>query len=78
MAPLISADNEIKLRRQLSQVFGHQEIMVYCGLLKPEEDLTLTLENGTSITLSPSLHAGPVRLAGDQWPVPAAPGQRPH
>ena len=53
MAPLISADNEIKLRRQLSQVFGHQEIMVYCGLLKPEEDLTLTLENGTSITLSP-------------------------
>ena len=40
MAPLISADNEIKLRRQLSQVFGHQEIMVYCGLLKPEEDLT--------------------------------------
>ena len=26
----------------------------------------------------PSLHAGPVRLAGDQWPVPAAPGQRPH
>lgn len=53
MAPLISADNEIKLRRQLSQVFGHQEIMVYCGLIKPEEDLTLTLENGTSITLSP-------------------------
>lgn len=78
MAPLISADNEIKLRRQLSpgvRPSGNH------GLLR-----TAQARGGSDPHLGkrhvyhplPSLHAGPVRLAGDQWPVPAAPGQRPH
>ena len=72
MAPLISADNEIKLRRQLSQVFGHQEIMVYCGLIKPAGGSDPHLRKRHVYHPLPSLHAGPVRLAERSMACPSS------
>lgn len=42
---LLSADNDVKLRRQFQQVFYVEEIMAWLGLTETGEDLTLSLED---------------------------------
>lgn len=48
----VSADNPIKLRRQVGQVIYAAEILEYLGIIPPGGSLTLGLETG-ELTLSP-------------------------
>lgn len=63
MALLLSADNPVKLRRQVGQVFGQEEMMAYCGLAQAGEPLELTLEGGDTL----SLEALPMD-SREEWP----------
>lgn len=50
-AGLVSADNPVKLRRQMAQMMNTAEILDFVGITRPGEDLTLTLEGGGALTL---------------------------
>lgn len=50
-AALVSADNPVKLRRQMAQMMNTAEILDFVGLTRPGGDLTLTLEGGETLTL---------------------------
>lgn len=50
-AGLVSADNPVKLRRQMAQILNTAEILDFVGVTQPGEDLTLTLEGGGTLTL---------------------------
>lgn len=50
-AGLVSADNPVKLRRQMAQTLNTAEILDFVGVTQPGEDLTLTLEDGDILTL---------------------------
>ena len=63
MALLLSADNPVKLRRQVGQVFGQEEMMAYCGLAQAGEPLELTLEGRDTL----SLEALPMD-SREEWP----------
>ncbi len=49
---LISADNQVKLRRQVAQTLNTADILDFVGITEPGEDLTLTLEGEETLTLS--------------------------
>lgn len=48
----VSADNGVKLRRQTRQLIYAEDILAYLGLAVPGEPLTLTLSDGSEITLT--------------------------
>ena len=50
-AGLVSADNPVKLRRQMAQTLNTAEILDFVGVTQHGEDLTLTLEGGGTLTL---------------------------
>lgn len=57
LSALISADNQVKLRRQVRQLFGVEEIFTYCGLSQKGEPMVLTLQSAAGetaqLTLAP-------------------------
>lgn len=50
-AGLVSADNPVKLRRQMVQMMNTAEILDFVGITRPGEDLNFTLEGGGTLTL---------------------------
>ncbi len=58
-ARLVSADNPVKLRRQMGQLLYAADILEYLGIMEPGKNLTLTLQDqagaSRTITLSPIL-----------------------
>lgn len=49
----ISADNDVKLRRQARQMLYVREILDYLGLSSPDGLLTLTMDTGDTLALTP-------------------------
>lgn len=52
LAALVSADNPIKLCRQVRQILMSQAVLTYAGLAEANTPLVLTLANGEKLTLN--------------------------
>ena len=53
LSTLVSADNPVKLRRQVSQVLISQRVLVYVGLAAENTPLVLTLQDDRELSLPP-------------------------
>ena len=76
LSSLISADNPVKLRRQVSQVLMAQAVLAYVGLADEDSPLSLTLSGGDALSLTPLSPEECAVLAPDAMallPLPAAP-----
>ena len=58
-ATFVSADNEVKLRRQTRQIIYAQDILVHLGLAEADKDLTLTVADAKGVESQITLSALP-------------------
>lgn len=65
---LLSADNEVKLRRQVGQLFGVEDFFLYCGLAEKGRPWTLEVEGPEGQTRTLTI---PLVSSADQagWPA---------